>query len=393
MRVLGKGKTAKAIQNIYKDIKLFDDDDIDIYDNNSDELTIISPGIPPYNKLVQKTKKIISDYDLFLTNDKFEVKEDIFSIWISGTNGKTTTTKMCEYILKTKDFVACGNIGLPLADAIKDKNRYLLLETSSFTLHYTSYAKPNIYILLPIKDDHISWHGSFKEYEKAKLKPLEFLQEGEVAIVPEIYKDITTNGFLVTYKDSYDLATKMSIDIKKIDFKEPFLFDAILALSVEKILFDTISYKKINSFIQDEHKMEIFLNKDSVLYINDSKATNIDATIQALKPYKNFDIHIILGGDDKGANLIALFEELLKYNIHIYSIGTNSNRLSELSFKYGLKVTASYNLKDAVQNIKNNLTKYRQDKTLVLLSPAASSYDQFSSYRQRGEFFKKYIID
>jgi len=391
MRILGKGITAKAISEQYPNSKIYDDNDIDIYDKDSLEFTVVSPGIPPYNDIVKYTKNKISDYDLFLCDDKFKPNEDIFSVWISGTNGKTTTTQMCEHILKHKDFIACGNIGLPLASAIKKNKKNLLIESSSYTLHYTSYAKPNIYILLPISDDHISWHGSFKEYEKSKLKPLDKLNEGEVAIVPEIYNDYKTNGDLITYKDSYDLANKLNIDIKKVNFKEPFLLDAILALSVEKILFDNISYEKINSFLTDEHKMEEFLYKDNILYVNDSKGTNIDATIQALKTYKNNKIHIILGGDDKGANLDPLFDELKQHDIIIYSIGTNTKKLYDLSIKNKLICYKCDILKNAIKKIKDEI-KNINSKQVVLLSPAASSYDQFDSYKQRGEIFKKSFI-
>jgi len=96
MRILGKGKTAQAIYKKYSKAKMFDDNDKDIYDLNSDELTVVSPGIPPHNFLVKNTKNLISEYDLF--------KNDMpYSIWISGTNGKTTTTQMLQHLLKDKN--------------------------------------------------------------------------------------------------------------------------------------------------------------------------------------------------------------------------------------------------------------------------------------------------
>ena len=87
-------------------------------------------------------------------------------IGITGTNGKTTTTQMCQYLLEKFDSCYGGNIGVPLSGLNKDKKIWIL-ETSSFTLHYTKKAKPNIYILLPITEDHITWHGNFDEYKKA----------------------------------------------------------------------------------------------------------------------------------------------------------------------------------------------------------------------------------
>jgi UDP-N-acetylmuramoylalanine--D-glutamate ligase len=131
--------------------------------------------------MVKKANNIQSDYDLVY-------KDMPFSIWISGTNGKTTTTQMCQYLLKDKGSVCGGNIGTPVT--LLDKNAPIwILETSSFTFHYTNIAKPNLYILLPISEDHITWHGSFEEYKKAKLKPLDMMLEGEIAIIPEEFKD------------------------------------------------------------------------------------------------------------------------------------------------------------------------------------------------------------
>jgi UDP-N-acetylmuramoylalanine--D-glutamate ligase len=391
MRILGKGTTALALKNIYKEAKLFDDSDKEKYDYTSSELTIVSPGIPPFNDLVKNTKNIISDYDVCLTDENLNVNNEIFSVWISGTNGKTTTTQMCEYLLHQNNFIACGNIGKPLASVIKNNNK-LLLETSSYTLHYTSYAKPNIYLLLPISEDHLSWHGSFEAYEKSKLKPIFQLDETGIAIIPSKYSYIKSNAKIITYSDSKDLANQFNIKISELHFKEPFLFDAILALCLNSIINNTINYKRINEFKTDIHKMEEFANINGVLYVNDSKATNIDATIQALKTYKDKDIHLILGGDDKGMDLNVLFDELQKYSIVIYAIGSNTNKLFELSKKYKLPCFKLYNLFDANKKIKSELLLQNHKNTLVLLSPAASSYDQFDSYKQRGEEFKKNIL-
>ena len=388
LRVLGKGKTAQAIKDIYDDVSLYDDNDLDIYDNTSNDITVVSPGIPPYNELVKSTINQISDYDLFLTSIYNKEQKEIFSIWISGTNGKTTTTQMCEHLLKDNNFIAAGNIGLPLAKAY-NKNKNLILETSSFTLHYTSYAKPNIYVLLPISADHISWHGNYKEYEQSKLKPIYSLNEGEIAIVPYKYKDIKTNGYLITYKDTNDLAVIFDIDLKRINFKEPFLMDSVIALGIKKILFDVIDYNKINTFTQDPHKLEEFYDKNNRLWVDDSKATNVDATIQALNTYKDNTIHIILGGDDKGASLEELFILMSKLNINIYAIGANQNKIKELSDQFSILCELCDDIKTAVKQIKSNFKVNNNE--VAILSPAAASLDQFSSYKQRGEKFKENV--
>ena len=381
MRVLGKGKTAQAIKEIYPDVNLYDDEDKDIYDIYSLEKTIVSPGIPPHNYLVKNTKTPISDYDLFL-DDK-----DKFTIWISGTNGKTTTTQMLDHLLDEDGFVCGGNIGTPLAQ-ISNKDK-IILETSSFTLHYTNLVKPNIYILLPISDDHLSWHGSFKEYENSKLKPLLMMQENDIAIIPSKYKDTLTKAKVYTYDESDDLCSIFNIEKEKIKFNEPFLLDSLLALSVAKIITLKLDYEKINIFKVDEHKVEEFRDHKNRLWVDDSKATNIDASIWALKGYKEKKIHLILGGYDKGVDFTPLFEELKKYDISIYTIGTITNRLDHLAQKNNIDFFSCKELEIAINKIDNKMA----ENDVVLMSPATSSFDQFDSYKQRGKKFKEFVFN
>ncbi|QKE29627.1 UDP-N-acetylmuramoyl-L-alanine:D-glutamate ligase [Arcobacter acticola] len=379
IRILGKGITALALKDKFPNATLYDDKDFENYDLQSEELTVVSPGIPPYNNMVLNSKNVVSDYDLF---------EDIipFSIWISGTNGKTTTTQMCQHLLKEYNSVCGGNIGIPLS-SMDEKAPIWILETSSFTLHYTNKSKPNIYLLLPISEDHITWHGSFKEYQDAKLKPLTLMNENEIAIIPEEFKDIKTNAQVITYKNSDDLCEYFKIDKSKIKFKEPFLLDAILAMCVQKIVFDEINYDLINEFIIDKHKVEEFKDKKNRLWIDDSKATNVDATINALVPYINNDIHIILGGDDKGANLKPLFENIKDLDIYVYAIGSNTNKIVDYCNEYKIKVESCTYLNIAVEKMDKNLTI----NSIGILSPAAASLDQFKSYAHRGDEFKNLV--
>lgn len=379
IRILGKGITALALKDKFPNATLYDDKDFENYDLQSEELTVVSPGIPPYNNMVLNSKNVVSDYDLF---------EDIipFSIWISGTNGKTTTTQMCQHLLKEYNSVCGGNIGIPLS-SMDEKAPIWILETSSFTLHYTNKSKPNIYLLLPISEDHITWHGSFKEYQDAKLKPLTLMNENEIAIIPEEFKDIKTNAQVITYKNSDDLCEYFKIDKSKIKFKEPFLLDAILAMCVQKIVFDEINYDLINEFIIDKHKVEEFKDKKNRLWIDDSKATNVDATINALVPYINNDIHIILGGDDKGANLKPLFENIKDLDIYVYAIGSNTNKIVDYCNEYKIKVETCTYLNIAVEKMDKNLTI----NSIGILSPAAASLDQFKSYAHRGDEFKNLV--
>lgn len=379
IRVLGKGLTAKAILDKYPNAILYDDKNFNTYDLSSNEITVVSPGIPPYNEMVKKSSNIQSDYDLF-----FDIMP--FSIWISGTNGKTTTTQMTQHILESKKSIYGGNIGVPLSH-LDENAKIWILETSSFTLHYTNKAKPNLYILLPISEDHITWHGSYEEYKNAKLKPLNNMNEDDIAIIPKHFEAYKTKAKVISYENSDDLCEKFNINKNEIKFKEPFLLDAILALCTKKILFDEIDYEKINTFKIDEHKVEEFYDSLNRLWINDSKATNVDATINAIVPYKDKNIHIILGGDDKGANLLPLFENIKDLNITIYAIGSNTNKLISYAKEFNIEINECNYLSIAVNEIAKNMSQ----NSVAMLSPAAASLDQFSSYAQRGKEFKNLV--
>lgn len=379
IRVLGKGLTAQAIKETFNDVVLYDENDFNTYDKLSNDITIVSPGIPPFNPMVKEANNLQSDYD-------FVAQTMPYSVWISGTNGKTTTTQMTQHLLEKYGSIYGGNIGIPVTSLNKDANIWIL-ETSSFTLHYTKKAKPNLYVLLPITDDHVSWHGSFEEYEKAKLKAMDFMQEGEVAIIPTKYKDYPTSAFKITYESSEDLLNFFEIKKEKLKFKEPFLLDACMAMAVSKILFDEIDYERMNTFTIDAHKVEEFKDNKDRVWIDDSKATNLDATLAALKPYQNKKIYLLIGGDDKGANLEPLFDFFQTVDIHLFAIGKNCETVMALSKQFNIAATRCNFIKIAVEC----MDKLHNENSVAILSPAAASLDQFTSYKHRGEEFKRLV--
>lgn len=369
------------------------------------DMEILSPGIPPFHPLVQKAQNLVSEYDYFAnllledsqkkgangTNDKAQMP---FMIWISGTNGKTTTTEMTTLLLEPFGAQSGGNIGTPLATLYEQRPKVWVLETSSFTLHYTYKAYPQIYALLPVKEDHISWHSSFENYIEDKLSPLQCMDSKTFAIIPtelayhSFVKDF--NGTLITYESAHDLAQKCDIPIQKIHFKEPFLLDAALALSIAKFAFKADDIQRINTFNIGAHRIAEFYDKHNRLWVDDSKGTNVDATIAAIARYVHMHIIIILGGDDKGANLTPLFEFMQGKDIEIFSIGSNEERLIKLAQSYEIPITACENLHNAMNAIHNK--RAFDAKDVVLLSPAAASLDQFSSYKERGEIFTQLAL-
>ncbi|EAJ9306087.1 UDP-N-acetylmuramoyl-L-alanine--D-glutamate ligase [Campylobacter coli] len=349
------------------------------FDDNLSDIEIPSPGFPPKHKLIQEAKNLQSEYDFF-----YDVMPK--SVWISGTNGKTTTTQMATHLLSHIGAVMGGNVGTPLAE-LNPYEKLWILETSSFTLHYTHKAKPEIYALLPISPDHLSWHGSFENYAKDKLSVLERMNECDIAILPEIYAKTPTKAYIISYKDEFDLAQKMGIDIEKISFKSPFLLDAVMALSIEKILLDSLSYELLNQFIMEKNKLEELQDSQGRLWVNDTKATNENAVMAALNRYKNKKIHLIVGGDDKGVDLSALFNFMKNFNIELYAIGLSTQKMLDYALKANLKARKCEFLENAVQEISKTL----KNNEVALLSPACASLDQFSSYAQRGEKFKECV--
>lgn len=395
--LFGYGKTTQAIaKNLVNKFGPFDIYDDHFQEENKDEwgnrllnpkkfdeklseLEIPSPGFPPNHTLIKKAKNLQSEYDFF-----YDAMPK--SIWISGTNGKTTTTQMATHLLSRVGAVMGANVGFPLAEL--DLNAKIwILETSSFTLHYTHTAKPEIYALLPISADHLSWHGNFENYAKDKLSVLERMNECDIAILPEIYAKTPTKAYIISYKDEFDLAQKMDIDIKKISFKSPFLLDAVMALSIEKILLDTLSYELLNHFVMEKNKLEELQDNQGRLWVNDTKATNENAVMAALKRYKDKKIYLIIGGDDKGVDLSTLFDFMKDFDIELYAIGVSTQKMLDYALKANLKAHKCEFLENAVQEI----SKVLKNNEVALLSPACASLDQFSSYAQRGEKFKEYV--
>jgi len=365
---------------------------------NPDESTleVTTPSLPPKHPLIKQAKHLLSEYDFFAlrqaqgTNITKSVPVPVeakpFSIWISGTNGKTTTTQMLTHILEKRGAINGGNIGTPLADL--DENAPIwILESSSFTLHHTQVASPDIYLLLPITPDHLDWHGTPEAYEADKLRPLLTMKEGELALVPKGLTLPQTDAYVVEYDSDAFLCDYFGLDASKLDYKGAFLQDALLSLAITKVLFDETDYALLNTFKRDAHRQEELTDAKGRLWVNDSKATNLDATIQAVKGYADKHIHLILGGDDKGIDMSPLFEQMKPLILTLYTIGENNDTLLRLAKQYNIQTVACGTMDVAVKNIDTHLTR----ESIALLSPAAASFDQFKSYKHRGETFMELV--
>ena len=376
-----------------------------LFDPEASQLEVTTPSLKPDHPLIRSAQNLMSEYDYILgsreqgAQSKFiEALQDNlnrnpslerqkpFTVWISGTNGKTTTTQMLTHLLEKRGAVSGGNIGTPLAE-LDTKAPIWVLETSSFTLHHTRIASPNIYLLLPITPDHLDWHGTPEQYEADKLAPLRTMREGELALIPKGLDVPPTPAYVVEYDSNAFLEEYFDLDAGQIAFKGAFLQDALLALAITRVLFDETDYDLINAFKLDAHRQEKIEDAQGRVWINDSKATNLDAAIQAIKGFEDLKIHLILGGEDKGVDLAPLFEVMQGCNIKIYTIGANNERLLGLARAYGIEAHESKTIDKAVAAID----RVHTHDSVALLSPAAASFDQFKSYKDRGETFIRLV--
>jgi UDP-N-acetylmuramoylalanine--D-glutamate ligase len=405
--LFGYGITTKAIAKALGGGCIFFDDKVDepyydqsnnyilpshLFDPEASSLEVTTPSLKPDHPLIKSSRNLLSEYDYILTSKEsplFGADRPIpFQIWISGTNGKTTTTQMLTHLLAHRGAISGGNIGTPLAELDPNASTWIL-ESSSYTLHYTKSATPNIYLLLPITPDHLDWHGDAKSYKEDKLRPLLTMREGELALVPKGLDLPATDAFVVEYDSTEFLAEYFHIEPSKIDFKAAFLEDAMLALAITRVLYDDVDYDLINSFKLDANRQEELRDAKGRLWVNDTKATNIDAAIQALKAYHHHHIYLIAGGDDKGVELDPFFEAMREFDLTLYTIGSNSTKQLMLAKEYGIEAIECGTLDIAVETIDKRL----DDNGVGLLSPAAASFDQFSSYKQRGELFMQFVRD
>ena len=294
-------------------------------------------------------------------------------IWVSGTNGKTTTTQMLESILSPFGARAGGNIGTPLITLYEQNAPLWILETSSFALHYTRTATPSIYALLPLSPDHISWHNGFENYVCDKLSPLARMDAHSVAILPSALRDHRLckefAGEMIYYADSSDLRAYLLKnglgDEKALDslpFFEPFLLDAYIALCCAFALsrqcphITTATFlPTLASFTIGAHRMEEFYVRAfgaEWLFVDDSKGTNTDATLQAITRYKDRTLFLILGGDDKGADCSEIFTLLAGLKrVEIFTIGSNEPKLLDLAARHSVKAHKCGTLDCAMEKI------------------------------------------
>ena len=356
--------------------------------NNVDYI-VLSPGISLNKKkhLLKFKKKIITDVDLFyLSNKNFK------SIVITGTNGKSTTCKLIYHLLKKNklNVLLGGNIGTPILSLRINKNSYVIIEVSSFQLSHSKFINPEYAFLLNITNDHLDWHGNMLNYKNSKLKIFVNQQKKQFALINKKFKKIFQDR---NFKSKLFIPKEKQYEAIKYKIKNHYLKSGIndenmiFVYAFSKLL--KISQKNfistMNSFVGLPHRFEIFLEKKNIIFINDSKATSFVSAKYALSNIKN--VYWILGGYPKKKDKIIL-SELKKNIIKCYLIGKNT-AFFQKQINNKINYSISYNLKKALIEIFKDIKLNNLRKNIILLSPAAASYDQFINFEKRGNEFKK----
>lgn len=415
------------------------------------DLIIISPGVPLNIDILTRAK----DCGITIwTEIEFAYRlthPDTKIIAVTGSNGKSTTVSLINHILNFAgyDSVLAGNIGYAYSGFdIEKKHDFIVLELSSFQLDLIDTFCPDTAVILNITPDHLNRYKSFEDYAFSKINIFKNMYLGnaqeKTAIInyedillktwmsKPTFKDFNDENFSVnqnfkirTFSSNYedmdcvdaclDFDKKISMryndDNLVISDKECNLLGIhnqmnIMAclLAVEKYVKDIkILLNALSSFSALEHRLEkvaeiVKKSSQKVTFINDSKATNTDSVKYALSSFTgDKNIHLLIGGSDKGEDFSVLKEYVSKYVKALYLIGDTAPNMKNV-FKDFDTVYTFFSDKDNKENLQNFENAVRlaylnaEDRDTVLLSPACASFDWFKNYEDRGNIFKKIVL-
>ena len=336
---------------------------------------------------------------------------------ITGSNGKTTTTALCGEIFRAAHLPTQvgGNIGLPVVSLVPQSTdaTWNILEVSSFQLETTVEFRPSIAVILNVTPDHLDRHGSMENYVAAKERifsnqtAADFLvlnaenaetQRMAARAKSQIYwfsarRPVRQGAFVyqdsVVWRVNEQSPAEPVLPVSEIPLKGEHNVENVLAAvcsaKLAGIANDVIR-AAIAAFRAVEHRLEFVARIRGVEFYNDSKATNVDATIKAIAAFPG-GIHLILGGKDKNSDY-TLLEPLLKERVRaVYTIGAAAEKI-ERQIGGATHIVSCQTLERAVDQAAAQANKGE----IVLLAPACSSFDQFENYEHRGRCFKQYVL-
>ena len=439
--VVGAGvsgiSAVKALSKLKADIAISDSkneseliDEIEILKNykaelffggkniNLDDIDLIlkSPGVPPNIAVLENAKRrnieILTDIEL-----AFRISNSRF-ICITGTNGKTTSTVLSGQLFKLafNKVHIVGNVGVGILskiDELLDEESIFIIEASSFQLENTEYFKPKVALITNVTPDHLDWHGNFENYYKAKFKIFSNQDKDDYTILnydDELLRKIgrenkksntiffsrkTALSEGIYVKDDEIISTiggshsVMSISDIRLPGKHNLenIMGVIAIAEAMKIDSDTIS-KAIKDFNGVEHRLEYVDEFNGVKFYNDSKGTNVDSTVTAIRGLEG-PINLIAGGKDKGGEFHDLIDSFDGKIDNLILIGETASKIEKTAEEKDFhNIYRVNNMKEAVK-IAYDLSKSGHT---VLLSPACASWDMYKSYEIRGKDFKDNVI-
>ncbi|HEV3209580.1 MAG TPA: UDP-N-acetylmuramoyl-L-alanine--D-glutamate ligase [Chthoniobacterales bacterium] len=366
------------------------------------DLAVLSPGIGPFAPIVKNFLRQGASFTGELELSSRFCRRPIVAI--TGTNGKTTTTQLIAAMLNAGGLrtLACGNIGTPFAEAVQRQEKFdvFAVEVSSFQLETISTFRPNVAVWLNLTPDHLDRYRSMEEYRAAKLRIFENQKASDYAVTNraddlpllaarQIRFSAYSKDCDITLKSNTILFRGKSIlNVEETNLSSIHNIENLMAalgtayafnLTWEKARQGSVGYTVL------PHRCEQVGEIDGVRFINDSKATNLDALAKALES-QSHPVVLLAGGKDKGFEFDTL-EEIVRAKVtHAVLIGEMADRIFK-SWSRVVPCSIANSLRDAV--IEARRCSKRGD--VVLFSPGTSSFDMFKNYADRGNQFREII--
>lgn len=371
-------------------------------------LVVLSPGVPLTAPLVGLAKQggvpVISEIELAWRNLTGTV------VAISGSNGKSTTTALIGEILRAagRQPVVAGNIGTPLIEVVDVKPRDYVVELSSFQLETTDTFHADVAVLLNITPDHLDRYPDMDSYAQAKYRLFANQTQADVAVVNA--DDARTNtpptdarvlrfsssstleqgAFLdgqtlvLRFEGSEERITRSALSIPGVANVENALASWLVARVMRVESSDVES--AFRSFRGLPHRMVLVRELDGVRYINDSKGTNVDATLKSLEGFEDQKVVLVLGGKDKKGEFERLRPLVSRKVRIVLTIGSAAGRIHE-ALEAVTRVVDCCEMASAVRLARGEA----KSGDTVLLSPACASFDQYQNFEQRGTHFEELV--
>ena len=379
------------------------------------DLWIISPGVPKNSDIIVKAKEknipIVGEIEFASWFTKSPI------VAVTGSNGKTTTSFIINEMLNSQDYysVVAGNIGIPFSSEVlkeiinpNDKQIYVL-ECSSFQMEFIYHFKPKIAVFTNISEDHLDRHLTMSEYINTKLELIKNMKS-ENFIVFNMDDKVLVEAFDRKVQQKFPYSTKdqncifkvqdslvngtsenMKLNLDDLKIRgEHNLYNFLAASTCSHVMgiSDDQIFNVIKNFDGLEHRLEHVAIFNGIEFINDSKATNIESVIVAIKAFKR-PIVLLLGGYNKNSNFRLLLPHIKSNHIRvIISYGEAGGQI-KTALGDAVRLVRETNLKSAV----NKAQILAKPGELVLLSPGCASFDEFSNFEERGNFFKKTVYE